>query len=210
MSTRSKATKRAYHHGDLPRALVVAALELIERKGADALTLREVTSAVGVTHGAAYRHFEDKTALLAAIAEEGYRLLAQRLSETSRRLRTPRTRLRAIACEYVAFALERPAHYRVMWGQRLNEDGRFESLEQAIEQVSNVLIAEIVCGMKSGSFRRMLPQDAAILIWSFGHGFVDLVLRRRIKVKSPIVAVNYFGSLIDPLIDGFAAKSRLP
>ena len=57
------AKKRAYHHGDLARSLVAAAVTLIGEKGPDSLTLREVSAAVGVSHGAAYRHFADKQAL---------------------------------------------------------------------------------------------------------------------------------------------------
>jgi len=61
-----------YHHGDLRRALLDAALELLAREGASALTLREVARRAGVTHAAPYRHFTDKQALLAAVAEEGF------------------------------------------------------------------------------------------------------------------------------------------
>lgn len=111
--------RKSYHHGDLPRALVQAAVQIIERHGPDAITLRQVASALGVTHGAAYRHFEDKTALLAAVAEQGFRALAARLVEASESdLRGPKARLRALGETYVAFAMDHPGHYRVMSGPR--------------------------------------------------------------------------------------------
>ena len=68
MPRRSKATRETYHHGDLRNALVTAAVELVEGSSPEELTLREVSRRVGVNHRAAYRHFEDKTALLAAVA----------------------------------------------------------------------------------------------------------------------------------------------
>src|SRR5258706_529025 len=65
--------KRAYHHGNLRQALIDAALELIEQRGVPALTLREVARRVGVTHAAPHRHFADRAALVAAVAEQGFR-----------------------------------------------------------------------------------------------------------------------------------------
>src|SRR5688572_18844777 len=89
--------KRKYHHGDVPRALVASAVEIIERDGPDALTVREAVKAVGVTHGAAYRHFKDKTELLAAVAEQAYRdLRGKLLVAANQPAQSPRARLRSI------------------------------------------------------------------------------------------------------------------
>ena len=66
------AKRQTYHHGDLRQALLTAAVELLKTKDAKSLSLREVARAAGVSHTAPYRHFEDKAALLAAIAQEGH------------------------------------------------------------------------------------------------------------------------------------------
>lgn len=200
--------RKSYHHGDLPRALVTAAVQIIERHGPDAITLREVASVVGVTHGAAYRHFEDKTALLAAVAEQGYRALAARIAEASANdIRGPKARLRLLAETYVAFAMDHPGHYRVMSGPRLNEEGRFPSLEEAISSVFGLIVAEIERGQREGVFRPGIPRDLAIAFWVSGHGFADLVLHRRIKVKSAKAGVEYFERLIAPLLDGISIET---
>jgi AcrR family transcriptional regulator len=68
--------KRSYHHGDLRQALIEAGLTLLDVRAADALSLREVARAVGVSATAVYRHFPDKGALLDALAAEGLRKLA--------------------------------------------------------------------------------------------------------------------------------------
>lgn len=200
--------RKSYHHGDLPRALVTAAVQIIERHGPDAITLREVASAVGVTHGAAYRHFEDKTALLAAVAEQGYRALTARLLAASDGdVRGPRARLSSLAESYVAFAMEHPGHYRVMSGPRLNEEGRFPSLEDAIKGAFDLLVAEIERGQRDGVFRPGIPRDLAIAFWVNCHGYADLVLHRRIKVKSAKSAVEYFERLLAPLLDGISIET---
>jgi AcrR family transcriptional regulator len=200
--------KQSYHHGDLARALVGAALEQISARGPEAFTLREVAAAVGVTHGAAYRHFEDKTALLAAVAEEGYRALAVTLSEVvAQPERDPRKRILALAAAYVSFAVERPAHYRVMWGPRLNEDGRFPSLEAAISKVFDIVHVEMKRGQDEGIFRQTpAAGQLAIGMWVTAHGYIELVARRRLKVKSPKVAVEYFGTLFEPFLDGLTSR----
>jgi AcrR family transcriptional regulator len=205
---KTKPRKKTYHHGDLARALVSAAVEIIERHGPEAITLREVASSVGVTHGAAYRHFEDKTALLAAVAEEGYRKLTERLRAASaeRDPRGPRARLESLAATYVAFAMDHPAHYRVMSGPRLNEEGRFPSLEEAIHDAFHFLTEEIARGQAEGVFRHGVPRDLAVAFWVAGHGFADLVLHRRLRVKSPAAAVEYFNLLVAPLYDGLLRK----
>src|SRR5437016_3005395 len=72
---------RRYHHGDLRRALVQEAVHTIQAKGVDALTLRAVGQKLGVSRTALYRHFSDKSALLAAVAGEGFRMLRAQLLE---------------------------------------------------------------------------------------------------------------------------------
>lgn len=207
--TAPASKKRGYHHGDLARALVAAALEIIGKRGPDAFTVREAAAAVGVTHGAAYRHFADKQALLAAVAEEGYRGLTQKLAKVAQEPNLdPRERLRAHVAAYVEFALERPAHYRVMWGPRLNEDGRFPSLEAAIADAFSRVTAEIARGQEAGVFREGPSRDLAIGVWISAHGYVELVLRRRLKVKSTKVAVDYFLTLFEPFLDGLARTPR--
>src|SRR5262245_16445365 len=71
--------RKSYHHGDLPQALRDAAKQLLAEGGPEALSLREAARLVGVNHRAVYRHYEDKRALFAALAEEGFQQLTQRL-----------------------------------------------------------------------------------------------------------------------------------
>src|SRR5438477_2745263 len=104
--------KRPYHHGNLRQALIDGALELIEERGVPALTLREVARRVGVTHAAPKRHFADRSALVAALAEHGFRGLAAHvgLVRSSRRPRDSAERLRALGVAYIEYAIAHPAH----------------------------------------------------------------------------------------------------
>jgi AcrR family transcriptional regulator len=117
--------RSTYHHGDLPRALRDAATRLLAERGSDGLTLREAARLVGVNHAAAYRHFADKRALLAAVAEDGYAKLAREMHGADTRSPDPAERLRRIGTAYVSFARADPALFALMTGPRLNEDGRY-------------------------------------------------------------------------------------
>lgn len=214
---RAAPARAGYHHGDLPRALVSAAVELIRRDGPDAISLREVARAVGVNHTAAYRHFEDKSALLAAVAEQGFEALATRMEAALAGLPTRATGapkggslaaegLRALGATYLAFALESPAHYRVMFGPRLNESGRFPSLEAVISRAVAPLVEVVRGGIDRGELGPGRPLDLGMSFWTLTHGYASLVLARRIRVKSPSAAAEYFDTVLRPLIDGLARR----
>jgi AcrR family transcriptional regulator len=178
-----KPTRGSYHHGDLRRALVDAALEILAEQGADSFTLRELARRVGVNHRAAYRHFADKTAVFAAVAEQGYLELVARM-EAARAAAAPDLEAEVFAsCEaYVAFALDRSAHFRVMLGPRLNEDGRFPELERAVQAAWGSLVALMDRAQRERGLRGE-RDDAVITLWAATHGLATLTLGRRLRVK---------------------------
>jgi AcrR family transcriptional regulator len=107
--------KRAYHHGDLRRALVDASLEAIAELGPEQFTLREAARRAGVSPGAPYKHFEDKDALMAAVAAECSERLGEAMdAATAQAGDDPLERFRLSGIAYVRFAVQNPAHFRVM------------------------------------------------------------------------------------------------
>src|SRR5262245_31870836 len=122
MSTRKAPTRKPagrYHHGSLRRALVDEAVRTIQRSGVDALTLRGVGAALGVSRTALYRHFADKDALLAVVAREGFVALKAALDRARARAASPRQQLTEMGAAYVRFAIDNQAHYLVMFGSFL-------------------------------------------------------------------------------------------
>ena len=196
------ATKKGYHHGDLARALVEAALQHIKREGVEAFTLREAARSLGVTHAAAYRHFADKRALLATIAEEGYRVLAGDLREAAQTDGDAIARLTAIGRAYVRFAFREPARFRVMFGPRLNFDRRFPALEAETQRAFQILLDAIAAGQRSGELIDGVARDLAFTLWTSAHGFAALVLHRKIIVRSAARAESYYVEIAGPLLTG--------
>jgi AcrR family transcriptional regulator len=191
--------RAAYHHGDLKRALSEAGLELLAELGPD-LSLRQVAQRVGVTHGAAYRHFEDREALLAELARLGFVDLRARLQRATRGATDARGKLEAFLKAYLRFAWERPAQYEVMFGRRLNESGDFPDLEEAV--LSAVRFLQSTVSNYLGNDDPIRARDLGIGLWSFAHGFTISVLRRRIHVQSLRAAQAYMVRIARPFLDG--------
>lgn len=106
-------TRKPYHHGNLRRALIDAALDVIAERGVESLSLRELATQAGVSHAAPAHHVGDKAGLLTAIAEEGFALLADAL-EAAR----PEG-FKALGIAYVRFATSHHAHFAVMYDPSL-------------------------------------------------------------------------------------------
>ncbi len=198
------AERDSYHHGDVPGAIRAATLALLREGGAQSLSLREAARRVGVNHRAVYRHFSDKRALLAAIAQEGYEMLAvaMRAGIEGRRNADPVERFVALGEAYLRFARREPERYEVMFGPRLNVDGKFPELESAIIAAVSVLQTEIqqVAPAVPGMRRR----DAGVAFWSAIHGFSSLVLVGRVPLKEAHLE-RYVGVLLRPLATGLIA-----
>lgn len=204
---RADEPRATYHHGDLRRAVLDAAVAVLAELGAEGFTLREAARRVGVSHRAVYRHFEDKRSVLAAVAEEGYRALEVEMRGAIEQsgASEPEDRLVALCEGYVRFARRERARYQVMFGPRLNEDERFPSLEAAIRGVVRVVSHELkLAGPEAPSIVR---RDAGISLWSAVHGFASLHLAGRVPLSDRHVS-RYVDTVMRPLVAGVVESLR--
>jgi len=153
----------AYHHGDLRRALLDAAVTVIEQDGVSSLSLRDLARRVGVSHAAPAHHFGDKSGLLTALAVEGHRMQAAMLREAWER----RTDFLDVGVAYVRFAVEHRAHFEVMYRPDLL-DPDDEDLREARRAAGAFLYGP------AGTIAR--DRHAAIAAWSLMHGIATLWL----------------------------------
>jgi len=177
VATRKTSSKsKPYHHGDLRHALIEASLALIAEEGFAALTLREVARRAGVTHAAPYRHFADKEALLAAVAEEGFRTMAAQMRERMATENSPTQRLSACGVAYVLFAIQHPAHFRVMFGPHFTRRVDHEKLAQEGGNAFGLLVQSLIEAQKAGEVREGEPLPLALMAWSLVHGLASLLV----------------------------------
>lgn len=176
------ARKRAdsYQHGDLRRALVQAGLKLLADGGVDGLSLRGAAELAGVSHAAPYRHFRDKDALVAAVAEEGFRLLTRHMRDeiAAHGGSDVLGRLRAAALGYVSFAVAHPATFRTIFGGAVCAEGEQapSSLQAAGEEAYRVLRELIAEGIEREKLRTGDPDQLALAAWSMVHGLGMLII----------------------------------
>jgi AcrR family transcriptional regulator len=117
---KSKA-RGAYHHGDLKRTLLDAALALALERGPAGFTLAEICRAAGVSQAAPYRHYESKEHLLAEASAEGFRLLMKQEEVAFAGCDDLETALRRVTAGYLSFARQYPAHLAVMFTNRMGD-----------------------------------------------------------------------------------------
>lgn len=171
------AKKQTYHHGDLRQALLAAALVLLQTKDVESLSLRAVARQAGVSHTAPYRHFADKAALLAAVAEEGFVTFGQYLSDAIAQSNAdPIEGLIATGEAYVRYALEHPTHFRVMFQCYPSEVDPNSSLEITASGTFQILVEAIASGQTSGAFIAGDPRVIATSRWALAHGLSMLIL----------------------------------
>jgi AcrR family transcriptional regulator len=202
--------KRAYHHGDLRRSLINAALRLVEEHGESALTLREVARMAGVSHQAPYRHFADRTALVAAVAEEGFRELHTEMVEKTRNAPNAQAALHGIGVTYVLFAVEHRAHFRVMFGaDAAAARSSSPSLDAACEAVFGAL-TQAIAGVKSMTSDETDPLALALTAWSLVHGLASLLVEGQLERRVPGTPKELSEVVSNILRRGFGAPAKVP
>jgi AcrR family transcriptional regulator len=166
--------RKGYHHGNLREALIDAARFLIAEKGPQGFTLIEAARLADVSPAAPYRHFRDREALVAAVAERGFALFAERLRAAMTGADRPEDGLEALGRAYLAFAREEPGHYGAMFlsaGTGGGPDANDESFGLLVEAVRRLLSRDR--GPVSD------PLAAAMQIWSLAHGVAGLAATGR-------------------------------
>lgn len=179
--TRQPGPKRkppaSYHHGDLRRALLDAALQEVGQNGLGQLSLRALARVVGVSPRAPYNHFASKEELLAAVAVEGF---AEQEAQLRARLEAAgddvRERLAVTGEVYVTFAAERPAHFRVMYAPHAHVAENAPALVAVRERLQKLFLETIVAGQRTGVIREGDPMQIALACWSMVHGLAVLLI----------------------------------
>jgi AcrR family transcriptional regulator len=177
---------RHYHHGDLRRALLREAAEILRSEGLAALSLRETARRAGVSAAAPYAHFPDKAALVAALAERGFRLLVLALRRAFKEsARDPLRRLTAMTTAYVQFAVEHPAFFQIMFGSERPAIERHPELHEAAHDASGVMLAAIIDCQQAGRVEPGDPLQLALFGWVVIHGLSVLLLAGMMPGATP-------------------------
>ena len=169
------SAKAAYHHGDLRRSLLEAALRLVESHGVQGFTLREAARAANVSHNAPYRHFPSRTHLLVELAIEGQGHLLQALKAAVGRTANHRERIVRLGIAYMEFAIAHTALFRVMFSSDVARN-RTEQLTAAQSATFQFFESELLASAQAGLLRQGAVEQHALAGWSALHGAAMLIL----------------------------------
>jgi AcrR family transcriptional regulator len=189
-----------YHHGNLRPALVRAAMELLEERGETALSLRAAARRAGVSPAAPYRHYADREALVSAVASVGYRELAERLAAAHPSPSTPE-QLASVAIAYVQFALERPALFRIMFGEPCDHDNDDRVAATAA-------VSSYVRSIAQRTFPQADAEAMATAIWALVHGLAFLHLDGKLDATAPAAVGERVTAAIQALLTATSTDTR--
>ncbi|HEX8114492.1 MAG TPA: TetR/AcrR family transcriptional regulator [Kofleriaceae bacterium] len=160
--------------------IIAAARRLLEREGTEAVTMRRVGDAVGITAMAIYRHYPDRTALLNAVADQGFAELAAAVQ----RMRLPaglEPRLLRMVDVYVDHALAHPRLFELMFLAPRKGARRYpRDFKAGRSPTINPSVAILQEGMARGELRADDPFEIAFALGALLEGLVMLYLGGRI------------------------------
>lgn len=207
---------KQYHHGDLKISLIAAANTILQRDGADSLSLRAIASEVGVSHMAPYAHFKNKHELINSVVEAGFVEMVNEMELCNQELKakgnaSPLEIVLAYGVSYLTFATANPQLYRLMLGQvetsgrksKTKKEGN-ESREQAAQLASDtfkqnskkpfVLLREAFA-MIGGSDEKIKAR--ALGAWSMVHGMAALMIEGHIRVPEGVSLKQFLSAASD-------------
>ena len=168
------------HEQGLRDALIRTTVALLREQAPSEISLRSVARALGVSSGAPYHHFEDRSALFAAVALEGWRELLASMTAVAP---APADQmLRALARSYLTFALARPEHYRCMFLSELKDPERFPELHAA-STGSLAILSSLVAQSRESAVDDPDVIMRVVGSWSAVHGFALLYSGRVLEGK---------------------------
>ncbi len=172
------APSKGYHHGNLRAALLDSAIEQLRETGVEDLSLRALARDIGVSQTAPYRHFADKSELLAAMATCGYRDLLDALRQAGTATGDcPQEQLFAFAHAYVDYAARNPQLFKLMFGPAVQPTVRYPELREASRDTLQLVQDILQRGVDSGIFRHL--DDITYMAnaaWSSIYGLSTLLV----------------------------------
>jgi AcrR family transcriptional regulator len=197
MAGKSPPKRDTFRHGNLPEALVDAALLRLEAEGVESISLRELARDAGVNHRAVYRHFPDKLSLLAVVAETGWKRLGQRLKKSTAGKAPGEPALIAGGVGLFLFARDCPNLFHLMAGARVNTEGKFPELEAAVVDALQIFAVGYA---GTGMDPNLVIGRTAVFVAAL-QGVITQILHDRLHV-APAKARSFVADICTMLIKG--------
>ncbi len=209
---------RSYHHGDLRHALIAEASRRARTGGPGAISLREVTRAVGVSPNAAYRHFADRDDLVRAAAAEAQTALATAIL-TRVRAASPDLppalasieRLRRVGLAYIDFARSERGWFELAFlTQDPSPSEAIVTLDDEVVAPFRLLLDTLDLMVDTGALDAARRPLAEWTCWSAVHGFADITAHGPLQWQPDDVVDALAAAVVEATITGVRGTDRMP
>jgi AcrR family transcriptional regulator len=181
--TQAERVRQAIRHRqeqekqELRQTILTAAGELFLEQGYNHFSLRKVAERIGYSPTTIYLYFRDKDDLLFTVVDEGFARFGQQLAAAAASTEDPWERIIALGRAYVAFGLQNPVYYQLMFMQRADFLTRkpagkgqprlatFLVLQQTVQQA-----------IEAGVLRPGDAESYSDVLWALVHGLVSLAI----------------------------------
>jgi AcrR family transcriptional regulator len=205
----AESTRPTARPANLRERLLACTTAIIRKDGLAFVSLRAVARRARVSHGAPAYHFHSKAGLLAAYAQQGYERLS---ANVERALKhgggDPAVDLRIIGCAYIAFAIENPEHFAIMFRDEFHEPGN-AGLDAAANRALGLLRGVLA---RCVSEKRVRTNDFDALLaasWAVAHGHASLWLSgRTLKRFAGADPAKFAERVIGLFVDSIVVSSK--
>ena len=189
----------------LREKILEASRRVLFTKGYDALSMRKIASATGVSATSIYLYFKNKDHLVHTIIEESVEELSTAIESGASRVKGTINKFEAIIRSYVDFALNQPEKYQVIYLVKPEAMGRYPKDKFRKTRRGYALLESVIQqGVDEGIMDLDRPMIAAYSIWAQLHGIIDVVLNQRLD--SRIDKSSFIDESIDQIIQGFLVR----
>lgn len=178
MTERATTRRASYHHGNLRAAMIAATIALVEEAGPEGVTVREAARRAGVSSGAPFRHFPNKTALMTAVAEDAMGRLRAAVTHGLAGCDPddPRVLLKAMGRAYLGWVIDNPTHFRVISDRTLIDFDGSASL-----RADNAALQAIMTrAVETAQARGLMPgddiADALLTLRGLSYGLARMLV----------------------------------
>ncbi|HEY0686581.1 MAG TPA: TetR/AcrR family transcriptional regulator [Steroidobacter sp.] len=191
-------------------SILSAAGELLDQAGPDGVTLRAVAHIAGLSHNAPYKHFQDKEALLAAVAAKELRTRGAAMAAVLAKAADPLSALRRLMHDHVRWAMRYPHRFRLIFGRWDRYD---DDLGEAAEATRRLFVESIAVARSNGLIEPGDNERTAALLMSLTHGAIDLALDGHLAAdgkgrSNPCDLIDDLIDLLAPAISPARARRR--
>lgn len=191
-----KQSRREVEKKELRRKIIDSASRIVVEEGYDKLSIRKIAAQIDYSPGIVYHYFEDKEAIVSAVAEEGYQTILRRLLQKRQSQANPMDELIDGLRVFISLMLEEPNQFRAIMLTDI------EGIQKKVNMLSKGMMNErqsiqymadiLKRGMELGQFREMEIELTAQIIWTSTYGLITrLILEKHVPKEQQQRLIDY-------------------